>query len=455
MDSRAAPRHNTGMRPHRSLAPTTAPQTVIVVGAGPAGLTCAYELVQAGHHVTVLEARDRPGGRLWTLREPLPAGLLAEVGATFLPDNHPLPLHYVAAFGLELIPLFLGTQPRYLLAGSDKPCVPGPSVLAPTLRTVIERLGGWPAPDGPPGAWEPLDRLSFAQLLRSEGLTDPDMALVSLSLVGNLGDGIESISALAAIRQFALQRGRGQSFAITGGNDRLARAFADRLGERVRYDSVAVGLSQDEGSAQVVWRGSAGEATLRADHVVLAVPGPALARLSVSPGWSATRQNALRQRWTAVARVFLLVDRPFWGSPRMTMLAASNRPMVRWMLGPPPEGDLDILTAYVMGATAREVSSLTPEGRVAWARAEAARVFPEWSLAREAQGWSHCWDLDPLAGGGYPWPSPGDDALPGVLAAPEGRIHFAGEHTTHSYGWLQGAMESGLRAAEEVHAAPA
>src|SRR5262245_66647758 len=93
------------MLPDQPLATTPAPKTVIVVGAGPAGLTCAYELSRAGHHVTVLEARDRPGGRVWTLRAPFPAGLLAEVGATFLPDNHPLPLHYAPASGLDLIPL--------------------------------------------------------------------------------------------------------------------------------------------------------------------------------------------------------------------------------------------------------------------------------------------------------------------------------------------------------------
>jgi monoamine oxidase len=103
---------------------------------------------------------------------------------------------------------------------------------------------------------------------------------------------------------------------------------------------------------------------------------------------------------------------------------------------------------------ARELASLGADGRAAWARAEAARVFPEWAEAASAEAWSHCWDQDPFAGGGYPWPAPGDDPLPEVLAAPEGRVHFAGEQTTRHCGWVQGAMESGLRAAQEVHAAP-
>src|SRR5229473_5327639 len=77
-----------------------APKRVIILGAGLAGLVAAYELTQAGHDVTVLEARARPGGRVHTLREPFSDGLHAEEGATFVPDNHELTLTYVRRFGL-------------------------------------------------------------------------------------------------------------------------------------------------------------------------------------------------------------------------------------------------------------------------------------------------------------------------------------------------------------------
>jgi monoamine oxidase len=69
------------MLQRQPLSPTIAPKSVIVVGAGLAGLTRAHELSQAGHRVRVLEAQARPGGRVWTLRAPFPDGLLAEVGS--------------------------------------------------------------------------------------------------------------------------------------------------------------------------------------------------------------------------------------------------------------------------------------------------------------------------------------------------------------------------------------
>ena len=144
----------SGMRSYEPLPPGKAPKTGLVVGAGMAGLTCAYELAQAGHRVTVLEARERPGGRVWTFRAPLPAGLLAEVGATFLPDNHPLPLHYAAAFGLPLVPLpTAGLRPRYRVGGVNVPEGSGPPARPqarlksqPFRRGVRPRQGTkWPA----------------------------------------------------------------------------------------------------------------------------------------------------------------------------------------------------------------------------------------------------------------------------------------------------------------------
>src|SRR5947209_19318643 len=79
---------------------------VIVVGAGLAGLVAAYELTQAGHDVTLLEASTRPGGRIWTLREPFSDGLYAEAGAGRIPETHDLTIKYVKLFGLELDPFY-------------------------------------------------------------------------------------------------------------------------------------------------------------------------------------------------------------------------------------------------------------------------------------------------------------------------------------------------------------
>src|SRR5918995_568499 len=77
---------------------------IIIVGAGLAGLSAAYELTQAGHHVTILEARTRPGGRVHTLRDPFPDGLYADTGAARVPNHHHFTIGYAELFGLTLDP---------------------------------------------------------------------------------------------------------------------------------------------------------------------------------------------------------------------------------------------------------------------------------------------------------------------------------------------------------------
>src|SRR5882672_2751006 len=85
---------------------TVAPKKIIIIGAGMAGLSAGYELSLAGHDVTILEARTRPGGRVQTLREPFSDGLYAEAGAARIPDNHDLTLKYVKLFDLPLEPMY-------------------------------------------------------------------------------------------------------------------------------------------------------------------------------------------------------------------------------------------------------------------------------------------------------------------------------------------------------------
>ena len=79
------------------------PKKVIIIGAGLAGLSAAYELTKARHDVTVLEARTRPGGRVQTIRDPFPEGLYAEAGASRVPNHHHFTLKYAELFGLTLI----------------------------------------------------------------------------------------------------------------------------------------------------------------------------------------------------------------------------------------------------------------------------------------------------------------------------------------------------------------
>ena len=103
----------------RDLERRGAPKKVIVIGAGLAGLSAAYELTRAGHDVTVLEARTRPGGRVLTLRDPFAEGLYAEAGATRVPDHHHFTVEYAELFGLTLDPFEPPDLPSVYQCGGE------------------------------------------------------------------------------------------------------------------------------------------------------------------------------------------------------------------------------------------------------------------------------------------------------------------------------------------------
>ncbi|MGH9024289.1 MAG: flavin monoamine oxidase family protein, partial [Acidimicrobiia bacterium] len=139
----AAPPSSGAASHERQASVARAPRAVIVVGAGLAGLSAAYELVQAGHTVTVLEALTRPGGRVLTLREPFSEGLYAEAGARFFSNGHSLVVKYARLFNLPVEPgMPFVTVKRYHAGGRWVTLSPGEQTDWPADLTLEEkRLG--------------------------------------------------------------------------------------------------------------------------------------------------------------------------------------------------------------------------------------------------------------------------------------------------------------------------
>jgi monoamine oxidase len=106
------------------VSAAVAPKKIIIIGAGMAGLSAGYELAQAGHDVTIFEARTIPGGRVHTIREPFSDGLYAEAGAARIPDDHDLTLKYVKLFDVPLEPMYPSKLSALRVNGSSKQEMP-------------------------------------------------------------------------------------------------------------------------------------------------------------------------------------------------------------------------------------------------------------------------------------------------------------------------------------------
>jgi monoamine oxidase len=443
-----------------------------VLGAGLSGLAAAHELVGAGHDVTVLEARTRAGGRVLTLREGFADGLYTEAGAIFVPDHHQELMHYLRLFDVPLEPLPAAPQAAlYYIAGQrirvtaggpvnwpvelrpDERFLGPDGLFARYLQPVAGLVGDPTAPDWPPERLKQYDSVSVADFLRQQGASPGALSLMRLAGPINLvGDGIESISLLWALRYLTDLFGARQTYVIQGGSDHLPNAFVARLGDRIRYGSPVIRIGHSSQGVSVTYLRGGAPDTLTGDYLVCTIPFAVLRDLEVTPPFSAPKQRAIAELpQTSVTRVFLQSRTRYWAERGEPGFANTDLPIMTCLDStanqPGPRG---ILMSFQAGEEARRTAALSESERLAMTRREMEKVYPGIEANYE-WGTSYAWDLDEWARGDYAWMRPGQfTALEPHIGTPEGRVYFAGEHASAWPGWMQGALWSGMRAAQAI-----
>ena len=431
---------------------------VIVIGAGLAGLVAAWELDRAGHDVTILEARDRPGGRIETVRDPFADGLYAEAGATFISDTHVLVRRYARAMELPLRRLApRGVGEIYYVDGRrirlDDPRAAWPGALTADERTL--GLGGlWkryvePALDD---LRDEHDQVTAAEFLRTRGASPAAIALLGLGFLDLSGEGLASYSALAMLRDFAHRRDEKASHVIEGGSDRLPRELATRLGDKIRYRRPVIRIEPGDARGAVVVQDGSTRQRLEADRIVCTIPCSVLKTIEVSPRFSSGKRRGIETlAYTSVTRVFLQTRRRVGGAQPLSLTTDGAIQWI-WEASAGQKGQRGVLDAYTAGRSARRLAAMTDDERLAFVRDEVQRVQPDHGGPIEL-GVSKVWDADPWARGAYCWFRPGQViGLAHELARPEGRVHFAGEHASSKPQWMEGAIESALRVVDEIGA---
>lgn len=444
---------------------------VVVVGAGLAGVACAYKLQQNGVRADLFESRDRVGGRCWTARTF--GDQVAEHGGEFIDTRHVQLRRLVAALGLHLDDLW----PAYEEQGD----VDGLLVLDGELRdrhevrehfdVVIRRLvrdarkvGSYRWGQAGAAA-RTFDRMTMREWMDAN-VPGGSASLLGLSmdigLTGFWGIDPEDTSAITLLDSYITSYPGGpadERYHIRGGNDQVPSMLADLLpADSLHLETPLEALRKRfDGSYELVFGDVA--SPVLADHVVLCLPFTTLRDVDLDDaGFDAKRLKAIRELGMGTnAKVLLqFEDRfPTFGWNGLFDLDVPKSDSWDSALAQPGPGGL--LTIYTGGKTGAgyptdDPHAPAPAGVVGDALAFLDTYLPGMRDSFNGRSWLDSWVDDPWVKGSYAAFLPGQwTSFFGYMGLPQGNVHFAGEHTsTYSQGYLNGGVETGLRAAREV-----
>ena len=440
---------------------------VVVVGAGLAGLSAARALTAEGRDVAVVEARDRVGGR--TEHGRVDEQTTVELGGQWIGPTQDHIRGLVDELGLETFPTFkegdnlLEVGGRTRRTGSSPDALPGLGPVATAdlaqglarferLAAKVPREAPWTAPDA-----RRLDARTLESWISANLHTSPGRHLFRMTAETVFATQASDVSLLHALfyahsgTSWTMLLGAAQSKRIVGGAARIAEEVAAELGDRVQLGQPVRRIETGADHARVLTRAGT---SLETRRVIVALPPTLAGRLEYAPALPALRDQ-LTQRVPAgsVIKLYAVYDEPFWRDEGLTGQVVSDRGPIKYTVdNSPPSGRPGILLGFAEADDARRMHRVGRDERRRLALEVFARHFGE--RARRAEQYlERDWMAEEFTRGCY-----GGHLTPGVwtgygdqLRRPCGPIHWAGAETaTRWNGYMDGAVRSGRRAAQEV-----
>lgn len=433
--------------------------SVIVVGAGLAGLTAATELLARRVDVIVLEARGRVGGRTYGIE--VAPGQWADCGAAYLGDRHTELKTMIRTLGLATVATTMTGLSRFAFGDGPKsaagrfPPLNGVALgelfdLLYETATSVRTDAPWLTPDA-----ERLDRLTVAEWLDQNNVhgdaqlffplflgemmaADPaDVSVLHMAFYLRSGGGIRYLNAF---------EGGAQAARVDGGAHQLCEILAAKLGDRVLLNQPVRRVEQDGDRVSV----RTNRAVHNAHAVVVAAPPLLADAIEFCPALPVRRATAVTGRGCAI-KVHLVYPRPLWRDHGLSGWSVSVDGPLQSTVDDSPARGAGVLTGFVTGRQARAFALLDDANRRATVLAQVRELFP--GLPEPAGFHVTNWINEPYSRGCYASLfGPGDWlALGPHLSAPHGRVHWAGtEISTEFFGLMEGAIRSGRRAAAEI-----
>jgi monoamine oxidase len=470
--------------------------TVLVLGAGLAGMLAAYELMKAGYKVQILEYQARPGGRNYSVRG---GDKIVEVGGTtqnvtFAPGNYLNPgpwripyhhrtlLHYCKALGVELEPFIQMNHNGLIHNGKAFGGKPQPyRELAVDFKGHVAELLGKALNAGALDQQvSKEDKEKLVEAMRSWGILDKNMAYTSSINVSSArgydrppGGGVNGPPSASKVNSLTDVLGTSvwtqmnfyfnyvmqtTMFQPKGGMDMIGKAFAKQLGGMIKYNAKVTKIAQDDEGTTVSWEdvttGKVSES--KADWCICTIPLPVLSQLDIQVG--APMKAAIKAvPYNGQVKVGLEFRSRFWEENYSIYGGHSFTDQDIAQLSYPNDNFFKNGPAVLLGAFARDagafrLAGMTPEKRIEAALAQGSVFHPAEYRKEYLSGASVPWSRMPwILGCTSRWTEDSRAAHYDNLVAFDGRIVLAGEHATYYGGWMEGSMLSALDAIERLH----
>ena len=457
----------------RRLRTITAPR-VAIVGAGLAGLTCAYRLRQAGVIATVYEGNTRLGGRCWSIRGAFDGGQIAEHGGELIDQYHKEIRQLAQELGLALDNLLAaeqnGTEPFYYFDGSRQTFAETIDAVKQVWQALHADVSAASYPttyNNFTAAGFALDHMSILQWINSRvpgGHASPLGQLLDVAYNIEYGAETTDQSSLNMLYllgyvgpgQFRTFGKSNEKFHVRGGNDLVVTRMAQQLDGQIEVASELVAIAMTSGGGYTLTlRSGSGTRTATADHVVLALPFSILRLVDTSrAGFRPLKTRAIRELGMGTnSKLHLQFKQRFWASLGSNGETYSDRGyQSSWDVSRSQGGTSGILVDYTGGTIGAGFGSGTPSSRAKAFLGQLEPVLPGATAQWNGRAALDYWTGDQWTRGSYSYFKVGQyTAFAGVEGERSGNCHFAGEHTSQdSQGYLNGAVETGERAASEI-----
>ncbi len=466
------------------LPPTPFPKRIIIVGAGMSGLAAASLLKQAGHQVVILEASDRVGGRIYTVRSPFTRGQYFEAGAMRFPDTHLLTLAYIRKFGLALNP-FINSSPldliyvngvltrsyiyqqnpdilNYPVAPEEKGMT-AEKLLQKAIRPVMDFLQ-----EDPERNWdllyEQFAEYSLEVFLRNNpfGIKLSKGAIEMIKVLMDL-EGFPELSFVELIKDIVtiVFNPEVSFFEVTGGSDHLPRAFLPQLGRHIRFCERMTKIVQEPHQVTIHTVHEKSGCTLKTtgDLAIVTVPFTLMRFVDVEP-----RESFSHNKWKAIRELHYVPSNKigvefrtrFWEKKGLWGGKTISDLPIRFTFYPShgigTNGPGVVLASYTWEDDALPWDSLNQTRTIEETLRQMCKFHGKKVYREFVNGYSHSWTTFPYSAGAFAMFRP-EQSLEFAfsVARPEGRVFFAGEHTSDLHGWVEGAVQSAVRVADEVN----